>query len=61
MAELNEHIPCPSCSGVGREGKNRECDACDGTGVITIEVGPARLAVVAVFHADQSVWRSWLT
>jgi DnaJ-class molecular chaperone len=58
MLEPSAHIPCPSCYGVGREGKNRVCDACDGTGVITIEIGPARLTVVAVFYADQSGWRS---
>jgi DnaJ-class molecular chaperone len=61
MAEQSAHIPCPSCSGVGREGKNRECDACDGTGLITIEMGPARLATVAIFYADQSGRLSRLT
>jgi DnaJ-class molecular chaperone len=60
MVEPSEHIPCPSCSGVGREGKNRVCDTCDGTGLIAIEMGPARLAVVAVFCADKAIGGSRL-
>jgi hypothetical protein len=38
MRELSKIIPCPSCCGVGREGKNHVCDACDGIGLIPIEV-----------------------
>ena len=38
MGELSEIVPCPSCCGVGREGKNRVCDACDGIGQIAIEM-----------------------
>jgi DnaJ-class molecular chaperone len=61
MPKIRESIPCPSCSGVGREGKNRECDDCEGTGVITLDLSSAGLAVVAVFYADQGGRRLRLT
>jgi DnaJ-class molecular chaperone len=41
MAELNKLVSCPLCCGVGRQAKNRECDACGGTGSIPTELPSA--------------------
>ena len=55
MSELSEIIPCHSCGGVGREGKNRECDACDGTGVIAIKMGLDGVICVRYSSSDIEV------
>jgi DnaJ-class molecular chaperone len=53
MASLVQSIPCPSCCGVGRDGKSRECEACDGSGLISISI-PAGVAVIDVFPSRES-------
>jgi DnaJ-class molecular chaperone len=50
MANFVQTVSCPSCCGVGRDGKSRECEACDGSGMISIPI-PSGIAIVDVFPA----------
>lgn len=53
MDNFERMIPCPCCCGVGCDGKSRECEACDGSGFIYINL-PSGVAVVALIPGQRS-------